>query len=42
LGPESFGFPAWLVVNPEMQLVDGKVGYSSWDDAREMILGAME
>ncbi len=42
LGPESFGFPAWLVVNPEMQLVNGKVGYSSWDDARNMILAAMD
>jgi hypothetical protein len=42
LGPESFGFPAWLVVNPQMQLVNGKVGYNSWDEARDMILGTMD
>ena len=40
--PASYGFPAWLVVNPAMELVDGKVGFSSWDDARDMILGAMD
>jgi len=37
LGPEDFGYPAWVVVNPQMQLVGGNVGFSSWDTARELI-----
>ncbi len=41
-GSESFGFPAWLVVNPQMQFVNGKVGFSSWEDARGMILDALD
>ncbi len=37
VGPEDFGYPAWLVVNPKMELVGGHVGFSTWDTAREMI-----
>lgn len=34
---ESFGFPAWLVVDPEMNLIHGNVGFSSWDAVAEII-----
>jgi peroxiredoxin len=34
---ESFGYPAWLVVDPTMTLVHGNVGFSSWDDVSEVI-----
>ncbi|MEC7985905.1 MAG: redoxin domain-containing protein [Myxococcota bacterium] len=35
---EGFGYPTWLVVNPQMELVHGNVGYSSWDNIRQVIL----
>jgi hypothetical protein len=34
---DSFGFPTWLVVDPEMTLVHGNVGFSSWDDVKAVI-----
>jgi len=34
---ESFGYPTWLVVSPEMELVHGNVGFGSWDDVAEII-----
>lgn len=37
---ESFGFPAWLVVSPEMELIHGNVGFSSWDAVGDIIRAA--
>jgi len=37
---EDYGFPAWILVNPEMELVHGEVGFSSWKPIAEMILAA--
>ena len=34
---ESFGYPTWLLVNPEMELVYGNVGFGSWDDIKAKI-----
>lgn len=34
---EDFGYPAWVLVNPEMQVVHGSVGFGSWDDTAKMI-----
>jgi hypothetical protein len=42
LGAESFGYPAWIVVDPEMKLVGGQVGFSSWDAAREIIQASLD
>ena len=35
---EGFGYPTWLLVNPEMELVYGNVGFSSWDNIYQAIL----
>lgn len=37
---DSFGFPTWLLVNPQMELVHGNVGFSSWDDVGSVIRDA--
>ena len=37
---DSFGFPTWLLVNPQMELVYGSVGFSSWDDVGGVIRDA--
>ena len=34
---ETFGYPTWIVVDPEMNLVHGNVGFSSWDDIGDII-----
>ena len=34
---ESFGFPTWLVVDPQMNLVYGNVGFGSWDAVGDVI-----
>ena len=34
---DAFGYPAWLVVTPEMKLLYGNVGFSSWDNVAEVI-----
>ena len=34
---EGFGYPTWLLVNPEMTLVYGNVGFGSWDNVRSVI-----
>jgi thiol-disulfide isomerase/thioredoxin len=34
---EDFGYPAWIIVDPEMTLVFGNIGFSSWDDVAEVI-----
>ena len=35
---EGFGYPTWLLVDPEMTLVYGNVGFGSWDDISNTIL----
>jgi len=37
LGRDAFGWPAWVIVSPEMELVYGQVGFGSWDSAAEVI-----
>jgi hypothetical protein len=39
---EDYGFPAWIIVDPEMKLIFGNVGFSSWDDVAEAIQGDWE
>ena len=34
---ESFGFPAWLVVDPELKVIYGNVGFSDWGPVEELI-----
>lgn len=34
---EEYGFPAWLIVDPEMRILHGQVGFSSWDKAAAII-----
>lgn len=34
---ESFGFPTWVVVDPQMRLVHGNVGFSDWDAVAQVI-----
>ncbi len=38
---ESYGFPAWVLVDPEMKVVMGRIGYgdSSYEDVKAAILG---
>ena len=35
---EGFGYPTWLLVDPQMTLVYGNVGFGSWDDIQNKIL----
>ena len=35
---EGFGYPAWIVVDPEMRVIHGNVGFSSWDAVASVIL----
>lgn len=39
---EDFGYPAWVVIDPEMQLVTGNVGFSSWSTVEDLIIAAAE
>ena len=39
---EGFGYPTWIVVDPEMNLVHGNVGFGSWDDVGDVIREAAE
>jgi hypothetical protein len=39
---DSFGYPAWLVLDPEMTLFYGAVGFSSWDSVSEVVLEDFE
>lgn len=34
---EDYGYPAWLVVAPDMTVISGNVGFGSWDDVGEII-----
>lgn len=34
---DSFGFPAWVVIDPEMTLIYGNVGFSDWDAVADVI-----
>jgi len=37
VGRDNFGWPAWVIVNPEMELVYGQVGFGDWESAAEVI-----
>lgn len=37
LGMDRFGWPAWVIIDPQMRLVYGQVGFGSWDTAAEVI-----
>ncbi|MCB9745805.1 MAG: hypothetical protein H6740_24735 [Alphaproteobacteria bacterium] len=34
---EDFGFPAWLVIDPEMNVIHGNVGFGTWDAVADVI-----
>ena len=34
---EGFGYPTWLLINPEMKLVYGNVGFGSWENIQNAI-----
>ena len=34
----SFGYPAWVILDPDMNVVRGFMGFSSFDEATEVIL----
>ncbi|MCB9780074.1 MAG: redoxin domain-containing protein [Alphaproteobacteria bacterium] len=36
---EGFGYPAWIIVSPEMEIVHANVGFGSWDAMAEVIRG---
>lgn len=35
---ESFGYPTWVVVNPELEVVAVNVGFGGWDSIKQVIL----
>ena len=35
---EGFGYPTWLLVDPDMTLVYGNVGFGTWEDIQNKIL----
>ncbi len=37
LGTASFGWPAWVIIDPQMRLAYGQVGFGSWDTAAAVI-----
>lgn len=34
---KDFGFPAWVVLGPDMEILHGQIGYGSYDDVEVMI-----
>lgn len=34
---EGYGYPAWVLIGPDMTLRGGNIGFSSWEDVAEMI-----
>ncbi len=34
---EDMGFPTWIVVDPDLNVVGGKIGFGSWDDVASLI-----
>ncbi len=34
---EDLGFPAWMIVDPDMNVLYANVGFGSWDDAQSII-----
>ena len=34
---ESFGYPAWLILDPQMRIAAANVGFSNWDDVADFI-----
>ncbi|MEL6342095.1 MAG: redoxin domain-containing protein [Myxococcota bacterium] len=39
---EGFGYPTWLIVDPEMNLVHGNVGFGTWDAVGDVIRARAE
>jgi len=39
---EDYGYPAWIVVDPELRPIHGNVGFSSWDAVAEVILADVD
>ncbi|MCP4920958.1 MAG: redoxin domain-containing protein [Proteobacteria bacterium] len=39
-GDDSFGWPAWVLVGPDMKVVDGFIGYGGFDDVAATIRAA--
>ena len=37
----DFGWPAWVVVDPQMRLLHGATGFSSWDEIAVLILASV-
>ncbi len=36
--PDDFGYPAFLLVNPEMEIIDVQIGFSDWSSIEATIL----
>jgi thiol-disulfide isomerase/thioredoxin len=34
---EDMGYPAWVVIGPDMRVIEGNVGFRSWDDVGAII-----
>lgn len=34
---EDFGYPAWVIVDPEMTLIYGNIGFGNWDSVASVI-----
>lgn len=39
---EDYGYPAWIVVDPELRPIHGNVGFSDWDAVAEVIVSDAE
>ncbi len=39
---EDYGYPAWIVVDPELRPIHGNVGFSSWDSVAEVVMADVE
>ena len=35
----DYGFPAWMVVAPDMTIIQGGIGFGSWDTIESIVLG---
>ena len=35
---KDFGFPAWVILGPDMQVLHGQIGYGDYQDAEALIL----
>lgn len=39
---EDFGYPTWIVVDPEMRVMHANVGFRSWDDVAAIVVADWE